>query len=273
MHEEVSISYHLARRRRITIIRRFLMVFIISLGIFTMFWASTVATHRPPRKSQKSTLPPPSHLIIVPGHSIQKCGDLGALQDNKDSCWYLLDYQQGQHRLYIEHIKEAIRLSTADPASVLIFSGGQTRAPVGQLSEAQSYYKAALMLQPDLVRAEVEEYARDSFENLAFSLCRFMVLYGRWPERVTVVGFPFKGPRFTNLHWATINQHMTIVPSFQYIDVYLAGVPQDHLIDDAYPLFEKDPYGDTSEVLRSKREARDPFHRSHPYTCFPFLHK
>jgi hypothetical protein len=38
----------------------------------------------------------------------------------------------------------------------------------------------------------VEDYARDSFENLLFSICRFKEVTGNYPARVTVVGYTFK---------------------------------------------------------------------------------
>ena len=37
-------------------------------------------------------------------------------------------------------------------------------------------------------RALTEEYARDSFENLLFSVCRFRQLTGAYPANITVRG-------------------------------------------------------------------------------------
>jgi len=51
-----------------------------------------------------------------------------------------------------------------------------------------------------LERVVSEEFARDSYENLLFSLCRFFEITGRYPEKVTVIGFGFKERRFTELH-------------------------------------------------------------------------
>jgi len=51
-----------------------------------------------------------------------------------------------------------------------------------------------------LERVVSEEFARDSYENLLFSLCRFFEMTGRYPEKLTVVGFGFKEKRFTDLH-------------------------------------------------------------------------
>ena len=51
-----------------------------------------------------------------------------------------------------------------------------------------------------LERAISEEYARDSYENLLFSLCRFFEVTERYPDKITVIGFGFKERRFTDLH-------------------------------------------------------------------------
>jgi hypothetical protein len=42
--------------------------------------------------------------------------------------------------------------------------------------------------------------ARDSLENLLFSLCRFNELSDSYPLDVTVVSFGFKKRRFEELH-------------------------------------------------------------------------
>ena len=95
----------------------------------------------------------------------------------------------------------------SDPSSLLLFSGGETRRDVGPISEAASYYFLAKhnhwLPEGDNVenpRTFLEEFARDSFENLLFSLCRFREITGRYPAKVTVVGFDFKSKRFTDLH-------------------------------------------------------------------------
>lgn len=38
-------------------------------------------------------------------------------------------------------------------------------------------------------RALTEEHARDSFENLLFSVCRFRELTGSYPQNITVKPF------------------------------------------------------------------------------------
>lgn len=53
-------------------------------------------------------------------------------------------------------------------------------------------------------RAHTEEHARDSLENVLFSLCRFHELTGHYPERITVVSYDFKKERFLELHRAAV---------------------------------------------------------------------
>ena len=70
------------------------------------------------------------------------------------------------------------------------------RRDVGPLSEAASYYYLAEEKKwfsgGVNQRTFLEEYARDSFENLLLSLCRFREASGTYPQKVTVVGFDFK---------------------------------------------------------------------------------
>lgn len=278
-HLQMTANY-LARRHRIVIIRRVCTIFIILLGVFTMAWASTIHAPRyrqtaASRKQQTMPFDGIHNLIIIPGHSIQRCSSVGDLEHDVGKCWFLLDYQQGQHRLFLEHIKTGLRRHNQDPHSMLVFSGGQTRKQMGRVSEAQSYHDAAVLLKQargrpfSTDRWVLEEYARDSFENVAFSLCRYKQLTGRWPAKVTVVGFPFKERRFRQLHWPTIAKHIPEPVQFEYVSVTLSGHDQSGLVDDAYPLFERDPLGETG-VLAEKRKQRNPFGQQHPYDCLPF---
>lgn len=50
----------------------------------------------------------------------------------------------------------------------------------------------------------LQEHARDSFENLLFSLCRFYELTGHYPDNVLVIGYSFKHERFADLHRAAL---------------------------------------------------------------------
>lgn len=50
----------------------------------------------------------------------------------------------------------------------------------------------------------LQEHARDSFENLLFSLCRFFELTGHYPDDVLAISYDFKHERFADLHRAAL---------------------------------------------------------------------
>ena len=76
-----------------------------------------------------------SHLIIVAGHTVFMGRDMSSASADTEEDWYLVDYQRGQLKGFLDHIKEGVRLAAADPASLLIFSGGATRDDAGPRTE------------------------------------------------------------------------------------------------------------------------------------------
>eukprot|EP00934_Nitzschia_sp_Nitz4_P001881 Nitzschia sp. Nitz4//scaffold8_size234185//232841//234078//NITZ4_001308-RA/size234185-augustus-gene-0.283-mRNA-1//-1//CDS//3329559959//1881//frame0 len=217
------------------------------------------------------------NLVMVAGHSVTISGHLeDAGQDESD--WFLLDYQKGQGlpQAIRAHISAGIETAHRDPESLLIFSGGETRAVTGPLTEGASYFHAAdaMHLWPSAgtvrARTTTEEFATDSFENLMFSICRFQEVTGRYPDKITVVSFTFKERRFKTLHAPALQW-----PSekFSYVGVdppASTGFNLQRSIvgerENAAAPFEQDPYGCHSEVLQKKRRERNPFHRTPPYT-------
>jgi hypothetical protein len=168
-----------------------------------------VGSVKPQNKNLKATKA--QHLILVAGHSVTVSGHLeDAGVDESD--WYvilarnvvlyvcimgcstlfvlynyilchamhasifryLLDYQKGKGlpQAIAGHINAGNILANRDPDSLLIFSGGETRAVTGPLTEGGSYFHVAdaMNLWPpgSTVRARTvtEEFATDSFENL-----------------------------------------------------------------------------------------------------------
>eukprot|EP00980_Cylindrotheca_fusiformis_P030918 scaffold25626_cov137-Cylindrotheca_fusiformis.AAC.9 len=114
-----------------------------------------------------------NHLIVVAGHSTIISGHLeDAGEDESD--WYLLDYQKGQGlpQAIKAHIRAGIEECARDPKSLLVFSGGETRALTGPASEGPSYFHAAdamdMWPQESNVRTRTttEEFATDSFQNM-----------------------------------------------------------------------------------------------------------
>jgi len=229
-----------------------------------------------------------THLIMVAGHSVTISGHLqDAGEDETD--WFLLDYQKGKGlpQSIVAHIREGIRQAALDENSILIFSGGETRALTGPVNEGTSYFRVADAM--DLwnendngngaesggvrSRTVTEEFATDSFENLLFSICRFREVTGHYPQRFTTVSFSFKQNRFERLHsnallWPSENFNFIGINPDASTGFDLAQATKGELENAARP-FESDPYGCHTEVLQAKRKMRNPFSRTPPYelTC------
>jgi hypothetical protein len=212
-------------------------------------------------------------LVVVTGHAVFTGTDFSKAQD-ADS-WYLEEYQQRQGPAvvdsFVEHIRVGVHEAASNPKAVLLFSGGATRESAGPLSEALSYYRVGagrgFFGDDDAAlreRVHTEEYARDSFENLLFSMCRFHELTGTWPRNVTVIGFAFKAERFTSYHRAAIDFPAS---RFHYIGTAVPNVEEAAAGErEVVHAWARDPYacGAASE-LAQKRHARDPFARGVPY--------
>ncbi|KAG8762646.1 hypothetical protein FRC11_008242 [Ceratobasidium sp. 423] len=212
------------------------------------------------------------HLIMVAGHAIWKGGD--PTEYEKDSEW-VLDVAQagrGNPKAFYAHIAKGAELALQDKNSILVFSGGQTRKPT-HLTEAQSYLSLALNtgLLPStpsdtFVRATTEDFALDSYQNLVFSVARFRERTGRYPDRITVVGFGIKKQRFEKLHARAIRWP---VRAFSYVGVDVADqgdleVAQDGEHKNGFIPYMRDLYG-CHDFLAAKRRSRNTAARFHPY--------
>ncbi|XP_045829086.1 uncharacterized protein C57A10.07 [Trifolium pratense] len=210
------------------------------------------------------------NLVMVAGHSIYTSSDCGKIE--KEDSWYLESYQKnpGQAKTFVKHIEEGVEIVDRDEDALLLFSGGETRKDAGPRSEAQSYwavadYKGWFGKEESVKwRALTEEHARDSFENLLFSVCRFRELTGTYPQNITVVSYDFKEDRFANLHRSAIG--------FPESRFFYAGTPATSNSKEAAlkgeelvrTQFSRDPYGCRGSLYHKKLK-RDPFHRSIPY--------
>lgn len=191
----------------------------------------------PPRDARYQAT---KHLIIVPGHGVFR----GAQSSDwkKESLWGLEPFQKngpGDGLLTVafsQHIKRGVQeLLKHSETSLLIFSGGQTKLGAGPRSEALSYYIIAeetklfglfSHLEAEVEQKEVdtmlehrvfaEEYARDSYENVLYSICRFHEVTGSYPEKITVVNWEYKRTRFESLHRAAIRFHQK---AFNFIGI------------------------------------------------------
>jgi hypothetical protein len=201
--------------------------------------------------------------VIVAGHAVL----LNPSDPANDASWSLLDFQRGEPPKYIEHVRVGVAAAAADPDALLLFSGGQSRLDAGPRSEAQGYWHVAERRDwfhcPDVAaRCTTEEFARDSFENLLFGICRFKEFTGRYPRRVTIVSWRFKERRL-HLHREAIRWPEE---SFHY-----AGANDPDDLDQALAAeaantarYVADPYSSGSEFL-AKRVWRNPFRRQHGY--------
>lgn len=210
------------------------------------------------------------NLVMVAGHAVYT--STGCDKADGEASWFLESYQKhpGQALTFIQHIKAGVEVASSDENALLLFSGGETRKDAGPRSEAQSYWTVAesanwFGAKKDVRwRALTEEHARDSYENLLFSICRFKELTGQYPLNITVVSYDFKEFRFANLHRLALR--------FPASHFFYKGTPTSPSSAAAASKgeasvqmqFQQDPYG-CAGSLRMKRFARDPFVRVIPY--------
>lgn len=236
--------------------------------------ASILATFDSDTKAVFSHL---THLVVVPGHAVWT--GIAPEQVRDEAYWTLEDYQRGHDEAkariaaFVDHIRLGVQLAVEDESALLVFSGGQTRR-FSTTTEAESYFRLALSLdlfststRPPFVRATTETFAMDSFQNLLFSLARFHEMTGRYPSRITVVGYEMKRRRFEQLHRAALR-----IPrqAFHYVglepptdDRELARAQEGEL-QNGYLPYSNDVYG-CHDFLLAKRRARNPALRFHPY--------
>ena len=115
----------------------------------------------------------------------------------------------------------------------------------------------------------MEEFATDSFENLMYSVCRFREVVGKYPRKITVVGFAFKKTRFEELHAPALRFPKD---SFHYVGIdppASTGFNVKRMVywekKASFSQFKHDLYGCHSRVLLKKRKQRNPFSRTPPY--------
>ncbi|KAG2217244.1 hypothetical protein INT45_012192 [Circinella minor] len=246
-----------------------------------------------------------------PSSTLLTSNEQGESSLYKDDDWILEPFQRGgQVTTFIKHIQKGIEVAKSDPNAVLIFSGGQTRTEAGPRSEGQSYWMIAEALEKInndnenindsqnenendngnnminnddnnnntnnnnndvLSRTLVEDHARDSYENVLFSLCRFYEMTGQYPSKITIIGFEFKRKRFQELH---MNALRFPLDRFEYIGIdppFDLEAASERIAGEnanSFGPFTEDLYG-CHAPLSQKRLDRNPFRRKHPYslTC------
>jgi len=205
------------------------------------------------------------NLIVVPCHATLRM-DVFGMDTAEEVSWMLESHLRGKGiiSMVTKHIRTALELASKDPQSLVLFSGGVTKKG-SNWSEGASYMQHAIRSQwweysgtTVLDRVFPEEDARDSFENILFSLCRFHALTANYPSHITIVGMDYKMKRFIGLHRVALRIPLSYLT---YV-----GLPDgSHGLDDSRSLrvFEKDPFG--CEGNAELRALRNPTHRGVPY--------
>lgn len=244
-----------------------------SINTTTVLDRLTAATAESGKRSSLRHL---TTLVLVAGHAIftGTRWDMSSLSNEQN--WILEPFQKGQVRTFLRHIQRGVELAANDTSALLLFSGGQTRNNSGPRSEGMTYWTGADALNwfgygisgsAIKNRSFAEEYARDSFENVLFSVCRFHQLTGNYPRVIKVVSFHFKKHRFDTMHRRAMRfpAHRFL---FYGIDPIGTNGMRTNAIGErsqALGPFSSDPYGCNSRVLSSKRQGRNPYMRYHPY--------
>ncbi|KAJ5623481.1 hypothetical protein N7490_012086 [Penicillium lividum] len=151
------------------------------------------------------------HLVIVCCHAIYAGGPNHGLSEDE---WFIESFQKGEIPTFISHAKAGLKALSDDPHALLVFSGGPTKKPRTNLSEGQSYLKLseennyfqdpASVSEVDTSRIISEDFATDSYQNVLFSILRFRLHVGIYPQRVTVVTHEFKRARFMECHFPAV---------------------------------------------------------------------
>jgi hypothetical protein len=218
-----------------------------------------------------------NNLIVVAGHAPFKKTLTRPEHPELDDEWVLHPFQMGEPPLYISHIQRGIELLKQNPDALLIFSGGYTRREAGlRWSEAETYraiarhfnwWKSVSDSLPNLeTRISTEDYSRDSFENLLFSVCRFQQVTGHYPRNLTAISWAFKQQRFEHhrnaigfpanrFEFQGVNQPIGLESALRGEEVTLRAFLQNR-------------YGSDGDLF-AKRKARNPFSRRHAFNKCP----
>ncbi|KAG7699944.1 hypothetical protein KL930_000631 [Ogataea haglerorum] len=233
-------------------------------------------------------------LILLPCHSVfiaaeSTSGSQIQLKPQEDgpgfnqNDWILapFQYEANDHLSFVEHIHKAFDLLNANPDARLVISGGFTKEGLN-ISESDSYLQVArlrgLITEQNKDRIYLDEYARDSYENLLLAIALFRKKTGRFPRRTQIVGFQFKRYRFLELHAKVLKlkhvEYFGIGPS--YPSAAALHIPEHEwetkckrYFDDlqfsekrfATDLFEQDWFGCIGSKLYDKKVSRDPLKR------------
>ncbi|KAI8935142.1 hypothetical protein NX059_007736 [Plenodomus lindquistii] len=240
-------------------------------------------------------VPPPSYphaenLIIVCCHAIflpdAEIPEFPLYSPHDESNWLLAPFQKsnqetgkpGEHETFLAHVKaglDALTIGTDQehpPSSLLVLSGGATKRSHTHMSEARSYYHAALS--EELADGHLhggrahhmfskgymllEEQATDSLQNLLFSIILFKKTTGAYPKHIRIITHAFKSARFLELHAPAIRWPADRI-QVQGIDPVMSGPELKSTLEGekqyGYEPWKSDPLG-LGKSLGEKRFQR-----------------
>ncbi|KAF2626123.1 hypothetical protein BU25DRAFT_101891 [Macroventuria anomochaeta] len=236
-------------------------------------------------------------LVIVCCHAIfhpnVEAPDFPTHNPHDEGNWHLAPFQKsdpatgkpGEHQTFLAHIQASLDIVTTgtnatwkedvpwnQDSTILVFSGGATKRNLTSISEARSYYHAALAQELgqghigggrahqlySKGRILLEERATDSLQNLLFSILLFRQTIGRYPRNIRVITHAFKSKRFLELHAPAIHWPKDRI-QVQGIDPVMSSAEIKSTLEGeekfGYAPWTQDPLG-TGEVLGGKRKQR-----------------
>jgi hypothetical protein len=229
-------------------------------------------------------------LVIVCCHAIFRPDALSPAfplhSPYDENNWHLAPFQRsnpdtgkpGEQETFVAHVAAGIAILKSEwspevpKRTLLVLSGGPTKPSLTPLSEARSYYSAALAQELaqgahgggrthqlfSKGRILLEEHATDSFQNLLFSILLFRRTTGRYPKQIRLITHAFKARRFLELHAPAVNWPPEKI-QVQGIDPVMSKAEREETVlgeeKYGYAPWVKDPLG-TGDVLASKRRDR-----------------
>jgi hypothetical protein len=236
-------------------------------------------------------------LVIVCCHAIfhpdVEAPDFPTQNPHDEGNWHLAPFQKsdpatgkpGEHETFLAHIQASLDIMTTgsnatwkedvpwnQDNTILVFSGGATKQNLTPLTEARSYYHAALA--EELSQGHIgggrahqlyskgrillEEHATDSLQNLLFSILLFRQTTGRYPKNVRIITHAFKSKRFLELHAPAIRWPKDRI-QVQGLDPVMSSAEIESTQEGeekfGYAPWKQDPLG-SGLVLREKRKQR-----------------
>lgn len=164
-----------------------------------------------------------------------------------------------QINIYEKQLRESFRLLNREKYGVLIISGGYTKKQV-EKSEARGMLDWAenLELKNRYGIILLEEFAKDSMENLLFSMCRFFQYFNKFPKTVHSCSWRFNAERFE------VFAEKLALPEYAVIPV--GETKRDEEIATKWTkLAREDPFYSKQTDSQEKHMNRDPWKKGHPY--------